>query len=107
MPITGGPIASRDAVEGAVLMIDHYGNLITNVPGRLVDDLASAAGEVRVRIGSAFIDGLVRTFGDVDEGRALAYIGSGEHLEIAVNGGRASDLLHLGIGDPIRVERTT
>ncbi len=107
MPVAGGPIASRDAVEGAVLMIDHYGNLITNVPGGLVDALASAAGEVRVRIGSAFIDGLVRTFGDVAEGRALAYIGSGEHLEIAVNGGRASDLLHLGIGDIIRVERTT
>jgi S-adenosylmethionine hydrolase len=36
---------------------------------------------------------------------ALAYVGSGEHLEIAVNGGRAADLLRLTHGSPIRIER--
>ena len=60
---------------------------------------------VRVRMGDAFLDGLVHTFGDVADGRALAYVGSGGHLEIAVNGGRASDLLGIAPGDPIRVER--
>lgn len=105
LPVPGGPIAGRNAVEGRVLMIDRYGNCITNVPRHLVEKLADEGGEVRVRIGSAFIDGLVRTFADVAEGRALAYIGSGDHLEIAVNGGRATDLLHLGVADPVRVER--
>ena len=67
-----------------------------------VDDPISIM--VRVRVGAAFIDGLAQTFSDVARGVALTYIGSGEHLEVAVNGGRACDLLGIGIGGPVRAE---
>jgi len=92
------------AVVGRVLMADRFGNLITNIPLDLVGQVGAPGGRVRVRIGAAFIDGLVGTFGDVPPGRALAYIGSGGHLEIAVNEGCAAKALGLGIGDPVRVE---
>jgi hypothetical protein len=98
-----GPVEGERVAEGKVLLVDRFGNLITNVPRAVLDRLGGPL-KVRVRIGAAFINGLVETFSDVPKGLALAYVGSGEHLEIAVNGGRASDLLGLGVGAAIRVE---
>jgi hypothetical protein len=99
-----GVVASADAVEGRVLLADRFGNLITNLPRAALERLG-APEALRVRIGAAFLDGLARTFSDVPPGMALAYIGSGDHLEVAVNGGRASEILRLSAGSPIRVER--
>jgi S-adenosylmethionine hydrolase len=91
------------SAQGKVLLVDRFGNLITNVPRSVVDAIGPAA-RIRVRIGAAFIDGLVKTFSSVPAGMALAYIGSGDHLEVAVNGARASDVLRLSAGSPIQVE---
>jgi S-adenosylmethionine hydrolase len=97
-------VVSAEATTGCVLLVDRFGNLITSIPRTELERFGPPEG-VRVRIGAAFIDGLVRTFSDVSTGMALAYVGSGDHLEIAVNGGRASDVLRLSAGSPIRVER--
>jgi S-adenosylmethionine hydrolase len=101
-----GVRAGADATDGKVILADRFGNLITNLPRSAVERMGPPDA-IRVRIGAAFIDGLVRTFSDVPGGMALAYIGSGDHLEIAVNGGRACDVLRLCAGSPIRVERRT
>lgn len=99
-----GARVTEDGIEGSVLIVDRFGNLITDVPKSLLASYA-APEAVRVRVGAAFIEGLVQTFSDVQRGIALIYLGSGDHLEIAVNGGRASDLLRLKVGDRVRVER--
>lgn len=91
-------------VTGRVLLADHFGNLITNIGFELLAQVGGPGGSVRVRIGAAFIDGLVETFADVAPGRALAYIGSGGNLEIAVNEGSAVEALGLGVDTEIRVE---
>ncbi len=98
------PRIEGGTIEGHILVTDRFGNLITNVPRELMLELGDPA-ELRVRIGAAFIDRLVQTFSDVEPGIALTYFGSGDHLEIAVNGGRASDLLKMTIGSPIVIER--
>ena len=99
-----GPELEDGAVEGQVLLVDRFGNLITDIDRGMVEALG-AADAVRVRAGATFIQGLVRTFSEVPRGVALTYIGSGDHLELAINAGRASDVLRLGPGDVIRVER--
>lgn len=103
-PFPTGLEAEEGAIEGAVLLEDRFGNLITNVPVAYLRALGWPERDLRVRVGAAFIDDVVRTFTDVSPGVALAYVGSGEHLEIAVNGGRASDVLGLGVGGRVRVE---
>lgn len=99
-----GPEIDGDAIRGRVLLVDRFGNLITNIPREALDGLEAGAA-LRIRVGDAFIHGLAQTFTDVSRDDALAYVGSGDHLEIAVNGGRAGDVLGLGVGDPVRVER--
>lgn len=98
-----GPTVSSLGITGRVLMADRFGNLITNIPRQALE-AGGKPERARVRVGHAFIDRLQRTFSDVPEGVALVYVGSGDHLEIAVNGGRAADLLRLGPGAVIRVE---
>lgn len=101
---TPQPHIEDGCIEGTILIVDHFGNLITNIPRELAMQLG-APEELRVRIGAAFIDRMVDTFTDVDQGIALTYFGSGNHLEIAVNGGRASDLLRMDVGAEVGLER--
>lgn len=101
---TPQPHIEENAIEGSVLMVDHFGNLITNIPRELAMQLG-APEQLRVRIGAAFIERMVETFTDVGQGIALTYFGSGSHLEIAVNGGRACDLLRMEVGSEVGIER--
>jgi S-adenosylmethionine hydrolase len=103
-PPPAGPVRSASGVEGRVLIVDRFGNLVTDIPATLMDEYGGPK-RVRLRVGAAFLDGVATTFADVPEGMALVYVGSGDHLEVAVNGGRAADRLRLGVGDRVRLER--
>jgi S-adenosylmethionine hydrolase len=84
--------------EGAVQAADHFGNLISNVPGALLPGgsawRASIAG--RTLLGA-------RTYGDVPPGEVLALVGSHGFVEVAVNRGDARRALGAGVGDPVQI----
>jgi S-adenosylmethionine hydrolase len=84
-------------VIGEVLYVDRFGNLVTNLTENLVP--AYAALEVE----DFEIGPVRRTFGDVPTGELLAYIGSGNTVEIAVRDGSATRRLGIGVGGRIRV----
>ncbi len=44
---------------------------------------------------------LSNTFGEVPLGEPVAYLGSEQLLEIAINGGSAAEQLNIEVGDPI------
>jgi S-adenosylmethionine hydrolase len=81
-----------DEWRGAVLHVDRFGNLTTNL---LESDLAALAGEslegLDVRLGNEVVP-LVRSYSDVATGRPCALLGSSGRLEIAVRLGRADQL---------------
>ena len=79
-----------------IVYIDRYGNAIT---GLRADSLAKDARlEVRRRTLRP-----VRTFSDVPSGEAFWYENSNGLAEIAVNTGRAAEVLGLMIGDPVAI----
>jgi hypothetical protein len=82
----------RHRLQGQVIAVDHWGNLVTSVTE---GDLAQAGIDsgATVRIGRRSIRGLSRTYADEKVGRPVALINSNGHLEIAVNCGRADALL--------------
>jgi hypothetical protein len=89
-------------LEGRVLYVDRFGNLISNISQ--VDLEAAAADEglrLEVRVGARLIGPLRSTYADVAEGQIIALIGSTGMLEVAVNQGSAADHLHAGPGTPI------
>jgi S-adenosylmethionine hydrolase len=88
-----------DAVAtGEVLVVDDFGNVVTNVPGEFLDGLDRAAvdGET-VPVG--------RSYAAVNPGGRLVTVGSHGNVEFAVNRGRGDDAFGLAVGDAVRVER--
>jgi hypothetical protein len=87
-------------LAGEVVRIDRFGNLITNIPKDLLFAFLKSR-PARIRVDGMALEGIHRTFGDVPEGQALAFIDSSDHLAIAVNRGRACDRVYGGSGKAI------
>ena len=79
--------------DARVLAIDHFGNVITNVPADLVQLGLRVAGRATIH----------KTFADVPKRTAVAYIGSAGLLEIAINHDSAAKKFRLRIGQKVPV----
>lgn len=83
-------------IEGVVLHVDRFGNLITSIKA---GDLPR--GAVTVEIGGHHIQGLARAYA---EGRGLvALVGSSGYVEVALPGGSAARFTGLGLDASVRV----
>lgn len=100
------PIRRGACLEGTILHVDHFGNLITCIGS---SDLAQFGDLSHVRIvvgpepGTVVVRGIVRTYDDVETTAAAALIGSGDLLELVVRNGNAAARFALQRGDTITV----
>ena len=90
---------AHEVVEGEVIQVDRFGNLISNVPGGWVVDRAVGP----VVVGGAEVGAVRRTYGDVETGGLVALVGSLGLLEVSVRDGSAADRLGAGRGARVRV----
>jgi len=112
-------VVGEREIEGEVISIDHFGNVITSI-GHLAweDDtltLTPVFGEqdseavsflarpCRVEIAGQTLDGVLPTYGAAAPGDLLALVGSAGQLELGVNQGSAAARLQAQIGDPVRL----
>ena len=106
------PVQEGEVIRGRVIYQDHFGNLITNIPQRLL----ARADRVTVTIKGESIPGLSRTFHDepIQSGPGpsgkslagkslLALIGSHGYLEVAVRDGSAALALSAQVGESVSV----
>ena len=94
-----------DRIEGQVVRVDRFGNLITNIDRRTFEHLA-AGGAISVKAGPQDISRVVATYAEAPAGELCALFGSTDHLEIAVNAGDAAALLKLSRGAAVVVRRS-
>lgn len=87
----------RNVIEGEIIDIDNFGNLITNISSDILQQ------RMMITLANRESIPFVRTFSEVPPRSPLAYIGSLGYLEIAVNLGRADVCLDIGIGGKVRV----
>jgi hypothetical protein len=92
---------SPGVVEGTVISVDRFGNLITNVT---VDDL-KALPDARVELGQVRLP-ISQTYSDVKPGALVALVDAFDVLEIACRDGNASRLLGAERGAPVTVRST-
>ncbi|WP_247007572.1 SAM hydrolase/SAM-dependent halogenase family protein [Halorientalis litorea] len=87
-----------DAATGEVLVVDGFGNAVTNVPG---DVLVDAFG------GTVTVDGesapTRRYYAAVDAGEQLVTVGSHGNVELAVNRGRGDEAFGVDVGDTVTI----
>jgi S-adenosyl-L-methionine hydrolase (adenosine-forming) len=86
-------------LEGEVMHVDAYGNLITNLTA------ASLPPTYIVRLGAVQIPQAVN-YAQVDEGTLLALVGSAGLLEISARNASADALTGAGRGTPVSVVPT-
>lgn len=94
------PIADKDGLEGMVIHIDKFGNLITNITESLIEDVIGEKS-VKIYVGNTILHKIASTFGAVTEGEPVAYIGSSGMLEIGINKGNAEQMLGVQKGAQI------
>jgi hypothetical protein len=94
------PRREGHSLLGQVLMLDRFGNLITNVHRRDIEFLGPS---ILVHMGTERVRGLARSYHEGIVGEPLALIGSSGHLELAVVQGSASAQLGMGRGARVRV----
>jgi S-adenosylmethionine hydrolase len=92
-------------VTGAVVSIDRFGNLISNINWRFIEHHfpAAAGHSLRFYIGDQLIAGLSASYSSVEPGRPLAITGSRGYFEIAVSSGSARRHFGTRQGDPVKV----
>jgi hypothetical protein len=98
------PLLGQDEVQGSVLWIDGFGNVITNISASLV----SSRGDPRtttVEILDHKIAGIARTYGEQPPGTLIALIGSSGQLEIAIVNGCAAKCLAANVGVAVVVRQ--
>ncbi len=95
----GIPERASGRLRGQVIYCDPFGNLVTNIPGSWLLNLAARVtleyrgGRIPVRP--------VRTYADAAAGELLVLVGSSGTLEIAMHGRAAAPALGLDAGDPV------
>jgi len=95
------PRIGDGTIDGEVLRVDRFGNLITNIDRRTFDRMAGAGLEIRV--GSHRVSKVVSTYADVSADEICALFGSTDHLEIAANGASAAIRLDVGRGATVHI----
>lgn len=94
------PIADKDGIQGWIIHIDTFGNLITNLSASLIEEVMQGQ-QLKIYVGNTILTEIANTFGAVVEGEPVAYIGSSGMLEIAINKGNARKMLGVQKGAQI------
>ncbi len=89
-------------VHGEVLIVDSFGNAITNIEHTDLSTLDDPSSLV-VRCAGRQIRGVVQTYAAAMTGELVALFDSQGRLEIAVVGGSAAAVLKLATGQPVVV----
>jgi S-adenosylmethionine hydrolase len=97
------PVTDKDSINGMIMYIDSYENLITNITEKMFKEKMKGR-KFTILIRGEEISVISKAFSDVGSGDVLAFFGSAGYLVIAINHGNAAGLLGLGYNDRVRVE---
>jgi S-adenosylmethionine hydrolase len=91
------PTVGDDSAVGEILVVDDFGNAVTNLPGEILADLSKVVvnGETAP----------VRdAYAELAAGERLVTVGSHGNVELAVNRGRGDEAFGVAVGDRIELQ---
>jgi S-adenosyl-L-methionine hydrolase (adenosine-forming) len=94
--------ATKKNILGHVIRIDHYGNLITNIPRETFEALSKSKA-FTIHAGSEKFRKINSTYYQTDEGDCFLFFNSLGLLEIGIYKGNAKELLGLGHDSPVSI----
>jgi len=99
------PVITANRIKAKVIHIDSYHNLITNLDYKTFQKVRNGRNfQIHFYNGQFSVDTLSDSYSDVSEASILAVFDSGGYLEIALNKGKASELLGMEIDAPVIID---
>jgi S-adenosyl-L-methionine hydrolase (adenosine-forming) len=98
------PEVSTDAINGVVLRVDRFGNLVSNIDRKTIERLAQGSA-IEIDAGGHRVERLVATYAELPADGVGALFGSTDHLELAAPSASAADRLALARGARITIRR--
>jgi len=92
------------AINGEVIYIDSYGNIITNIRAELIES-GLGTSEIELEINGQRVKGLYRSYASLGEGELGAITGSSGRVEVAADEANGAEALGAAIGDKVRIEK--
>lgn len=94
--------ATRRTIAGHVIRVDHYGNLITNIPREAFETLSKGKSYV-IQFGGEKFRKIQTSYNQAEQGDCFVIFNSLNMLEIGIYKGNASALLGLHYDSPISI----
>ncbi len=98
------PALGPEAIQGQIISVDRFGNLISNIPAAVVTSRLGERGW-RLKAGPLGLKGLSRTYADAAPGEFLALAGSHGFIEIACALDNAAHRLQAGVGLAVSIRK--
>ncbi|UCD70837.1 MAG: SAM-dependent chlorinase/fluorinase [Syntrophobacterales bacterium] len=96
------PKTTDKGLTGEIIHIDRFGNLITNLPRRLLEPL-TRQGSLQIHIQGRRISGLKNAYAEARKGELMAIFDSFDLLEISLMGDSAGEALRAAKGDRVEL----
>jgi hypothetical protein len=96
------PVVRGKKLFGEILLIDRFGNLISNIDQARFTNFAKGHPFV-IRIGGKAISNIKKGYWEGKKQETIALFGSGGFLEISINEGDAQRVLKVKKGEPITI----
>ena len=97
-------ITAETMIRGTVIHIDHYENVVLNITRELWERYAYFRRFALFFKRHDPIIELSTTYADVEVGETLCLFNAADHLEIAINLGKAASMLSLEVDDTVQLE---
>jgi len=88
---------------GEIIHIDHFGNLVSNIPAQKIKELFSREKGLAIQLGEHRVSGLLSSYTAGQPGQASGIINSWERLEIFIPNGNAQAQLCGHLGQPVTI----
>ncbi|MEM8894898.1 MAG: SAM-dependent chlorinase/fluorinase [Bacteroidota bacterium] len=98
--------ANKKQIIGHVIRVDHYGNLITNIPKSDFDNILklNGTGKFEVKVGREKLRKVHESFNETEGGEIYLLFNSNDRLQVGIKNGKATELLGLGHDAPIIID---
>ena len=99
------PIRHDELLIGKIVSIDRFGNLISNITARQVQELRASLGEavVEIHVGTHLVNDVVGNYSQGSSDSPSALINSSGTLEIFLREASAARSLGVSVGEEVRL----
>jgi len=105
--ITLQAVTSQSQIRGSVIHVDNYGNVILNIKKDLFEHIQKGRDFSLFFKRHDPIQSMSTQYSDMAIGDTLCLFNAAEYLEIAINMGRAADMLGLNVDDTVQIDFVT